>query len=288
MLVLSPITKALQLESIILPLIRLLFIVYLSPIVIVFIYIISSNIRFFVGYIKTLTARKYYRQKRFDDIKVIVENIAKDRKIRKPYLRIIDSENINAYCILPPIPLMRNIITVTTASCESFSHETMEALIAHEMGHLHARHSFIFSLLNFFSRWTFLGEGFASMLTKNSKIMETEADKFAVLWLEKNSATGSKALLEMLKIQERQRIKTSLNSQSKDSFLGLPAFKMSWTVEQLIDESENYKKKKFFKKRLFDFRLLAFFIFHGWLATYMHVPYDERIRYINDFKSEEN
>lgn len=281
-----PAMKALRIGSLNLALIRLFFIVYLSPILIIVIYIISSNIKQFVGYIKTLMSRRHYQQKQFRDIKNIVKNIAKDRKIRKPYLRVIDSENINAYCILPLIPLTRNIITVTTASCEKLSQETMEALIAHEMGHLHAKHSSIFSLLNFFSRWTFLGEGFASMLAKNSKIMETEADKFAVLWLEKNSATGRKALLELLRTQEKQRIKASMSPQNKDSFHGLPAFKMNWKVEQLINESKSYTKKKFFRKRLFDCQLLAFFIFHGWLSTYMHVSYDERIKYIDDFKSE--
>ena len=79
-----------------------------------------------------------------------------------------------------------------------------------------------------------------------------------------------------------------MNPHNRASVHGLPAFKMNWKVEQLIDESENYVKKKFLRKRLFDCRLLAFFIFHGWLSTYMHVSYDERIKYINDFKSEED
>jgi len=262
-------------------LLRAIFILYFFPVVFMTGYIVISNLKQIFEYIRFIFNLKFLRQAEFVKALEIAEKISHDSKIIKPYLRIIEADNINAYCLLPPIPGMPNIIVLTSA-CKALDKESLEALIAHEMGHLKARHSFIFSVLNFASRWTLLGEGFASLLTKSSKTMELEADEFAVSWLEQNITRGRAALLELLKILEKQRIKMSMGQLPRKGLDAFPAFTVGSNAEQLIAESVNYSKKSFLKKRLFDFKMLSFFIFHGWISTYIHVPYDARVKYIQE------
>lgn len=277
---LLPLMQQLHLEHFALSVVKATIFCYFMPIVLMAGYIILSNLWQIIEYVKLIINEPTL----FDETQKMTGRIVNDAKISNPYLRVIKSDYINAYCLLPPIPFMRTVVVFTSA-CQKLSGSQLQALIAHEMGHLKLRHSFLFSILNFVSRWTFLGEGFAVLLIKSSKAMEMEADAFAVAWLEKNTSEGKKVMIDLLRTLETQRIKLLMAQAAGKSLNAFPAFTSNCNAEKLLRELDDYSGKSFFAKRHFDFRMLSFFIFHGWLSTYIHVPYDARIKYIQELKS---
>ena len=278
---LFPLIKCFVSASVAQLLVKIGLIIYFAPIVFIAGYIFCSNIKQIFEYAAIICSSNYLKMPEFIKAQDLLSRISQNSGITRPYLRVIESDYINAYCLLPPIPGIRKIIILTLA-CRELPGKQLEALIAHEMGHLNSKHPFALSILSFLSRWTFLGENFASLLTKNPQAMEKEADRFAINWLEQSRPQGRTALLELLKTIEKQRIKMSLCQSPQKEFMAFPAFAVANNAEQLIKESVDYSEKKYFAKRRFDFKILIFFIFHGWMSTYIHVPYDTRIKHIRE------
>ena len=278
--VLLPFTNTIHCGDYTLAFIRIFFVIYFFPLIFFIVYVVVNNIQQFITFMCIRARFGFMRES--ENIRKIVASISKECQIKRPYVRLVESDLINAYCIIPPIPLMRSIVVVTSAA-QALPEEALTALIVHEMGHLNAGHSFVFAIMNFLSRWTFLGEGFGSVILKNSKEMEAEADIFALTWLENNTDIGRKALLDLFEMQEKQKIKIGLDTAMQEATYGLPAYKKIGMIEDIISEANSYRQKKWFDKRVFDLRLFTFFIFHGWFTTYLHVPYDERVTFIKNF-----
>jgi Zn-dependent protease with chaperone function len=254
---------------------RILLIMYSMPIVILVSVTVIHNLKMIVEYIKILCQKRPCS----DEMKILlstIQEISHLAKIHPPRVRIIPSNNINAFCVMPLVPGLPQIVVVTSEALK-LPHEQQYALIAHEIGHISAAHSTLYSILHFVSRWTFAGEGFPSLLCKDTMTMEFEADEFAIHCMPQKKD----ALSSLIKTCEKQRVKQLLSGLSHNEIASLSGFSIRNKADELLQDFAEYSNLSFLKKQYFHIRIFCFFYYHGWLATYTHIPYDVRLKYID-------
>ncbi len=179
----------------------------------------------------------------------IAAKISAFAKIKPPILCVINADTMEASIEIPHVPGIRPLLTLTTGTIEQLSPEQLEAILAHEIGHIKQRHVIMFSLGNFLSRWTFVGEGFLAAWMHESHHLEQAADAFAVRWLEtgRRIKDGRRHLIELINALEKQRIMNVIPQPAANTSYGAASTESDWLPFQLRSGLTIIKKNRFLK-----------------------------------------
>jgi Zn-dependent protease with chaperone function len=219
-------------------------------------------------------------------IKCLVQSICDFAGLSLPILQVVESDAVEAAIQIPQIPGVRPLLVLSSGAIKNLSRPQLEAVLAHEVGHLKWRHTLIFGMLNFLSRWTMMGEGFLAAWLRESHQLEQEADAFAVRWLERGEqkAAGRRHLIEALGILESQKIAQAMRLAGNLSN-ALAVSGGDWLSPELRLAVTEYPRKNLFGKLKTLVRLCQLFYFQGWRATYIYLPYAKRIDFISNLQT---
>ena len=196
---------------------------------------------------------------------------------------VFENVGLNAAHVkIPVIPFSRCTLVVPKEAYQQLLGDQFEALLAHEIGHLAHKHVLRLSILDFFSRWMFLGELGLSLFYRPSTTVESEADKFAVRWLERpgGSPDGRQGLVDLLKEIERRNIGATLEV-IRGSRVGISSSDLkSWLQTKVGFTSEEFQQAAFEERLAMSLRLIRFFYFDAWQAIYVYLPFNARIKQI--------
>lgn len=262
---------------------RILTLLYCLPILLWLGFMVGRNIHnIFRRFDKRRTRKEWAVGEHFK-LTQVLQRICAFAGVRPPIALPLESEAIQASVDIPPIPGSRSLLTVSNGAMKALPPEQLEALLAHEVGHIKQHHVLLFGLANFVSRWTFMGEGFLAAWMQESFDLEREADAFAVKWLEtgKRNQNGRQQLIELIRTLEKQRIMEVLHG-TRDASYGVNATESDWLPPNLRAGVTDFQKKSYFEKWRLLVQLCRIFYFQGWQATYIYSSYTERIRYISN------
>jgi len=213
-----------------------------------------------------------------------VVEISKFGEVRPPLLLIESGMRIDASVLVSPLPWGRDIIITSERAAKELPLEELEALLAHEIGHIKQKHTLAWRVLSFLSRWTLVGEGFLFVLTSDAITLETEADRFAVSWLERlREGPGRHGLIRLLDRIERQTIQSQMSV-----LLGRSVMAVSFGEDECFPSKQhnnwfNSAQGTTLQKLSGYWQAARFFYFEGWRAAYVHYPYSKRVQSILDF-----
>lgn len=213
-----------------------------------------------------------------------VENICTWAGICTPRIIFSNIGLNDAHVKIPLIPFSRCTLTIPAEACRVLSGDEFEALLAHEIGHLAHQHVLKISILNFLSRWMFLGELGLSLFYKPSTMLETEADRFSVRWLERSgkSPYGRQGLIDLLKRLETLSIEMNLNSIRSET-VGISSSDLDgWLSVTLRRELKKFRIASLEDRAAMSLRLIRLFYFEAWRSIYTYLPLDVRIKNIRD------
>ncbi len=261
--------------------------VYTLPVLFLFGALVVKNLSNLLHYFRLLRSNSGPENTgdQFNRIQEIARNISAYTGIKPPAVRIVNSEAINAYVVIPKLPLLKEILVLTEGAVTKLPSNEIAALIAHEIGHIRARHVAYFSLLDFLSAWTFLGEGYVTVLFANPFHLEEEADTFAVRYLDEERLLGRQALIQLLTLIEKEKIKAYWQASELQGLSVSRNDHMDWLPSTLRYGLSHYPGFGPTKKLSFNFRLFYFLCYNGWLAYYTHLPFDERVMKIKSMET---
>ncbi len=155
---------------------KLIFFIYLLPVLFVIVMQISINLRRFA------VTRSILRDcGSYSKIDNILKKIAMRSNIEVPGHCITEEPGISVKSLYVGIPYKKNFILINKGALDKLNEEELTGILAHEIYHV-KKHTFIFRGLNLLSDWTLMGKGFLVNVLNPIK-MEFEADDFAVCWL---------------------------------------------------------------------------------------------------------
>jgi hypothetical protein len=195
------------------------------------------------------------------------------------------SDCIDAYIDIPSLPGLRGLLVISAGALKLLSPYQLEAILAHEIGHLKCRHELTLAVLTFVSRWTFLGEGFLTAWMRESTQLEREADAFAIAWLERKDRSRLH-LLDALRLLEEQRISQAL-ANIAGSRLGVSVSSWMLPIQILEEAIKGYPCYEWPTKLKTLLRVFYLYYFYGWQATYRYLPYEQRMQYIQHYHTAE-
>ncbi len=248
-----------------------------------------------LAYKNLLIMYRYFRLRRiawksrqlseFRPIEMIMSRLEHEIRIKSPIVGIVASDALSAEVITPRLPLFRELILLSRGALKKLDVAELEALIAHEYGHLNAKHTMYFGILDFLSAWTFLGEGYVTWLLFNPFTIEDEADKFAVDYLERTRkySDGRELLNSSLVMFEQEAIKAVGEDINHYNLAAITSGGVDWLPTRLRGDFSRRLKLSFLGKIWLRVRLFFFMYYNGWLANYMHRPFSERIIKIREY-----
>lgn len=196
--------------------------------------------------------------------------------LRPPLLQVSDEDGLRCEADPSPIPWFPTVVRISAGLYDKLSTSELGALLAHEVGHVAARHTGTLSMVRFFSRWAFLGEGMLASVLGNMAHYEQEADRFAIAWLEREtSGSDREDLVNALGVMEKQRFLQSLGLGAKGS---------DYLPSGLREQVKVYPKLSPWRRVLVRFALLKRIVYNGWDLGYMHPSFDGRVNAIREMK----
>lgn len=233
---------------------RMLFLIYAIPLAAIFSVLI-------VRWIAELRRVAVWRRANpAGEIKDITKKICISLGIRLPVF-VISDEPVITGSIKTVFPI-GIVFKISKNTIEMLGKDELTAMIAHEMAHL-KKHSFMYSLLDFLSEWTFFGKGFLAIVT-NSKEAEFEADRFACNWLISNGH-DKKVLISALQ--------KSVVANAMLGYLAPSNSIMSFSDGKTAELNHDIN----FAKRM---RLCYELYFGDLVLSYVHPSIEERIKKI--------
>ena len=133
---------------------------YCLPTFVLTVAFIGRNLVGMVRCIKEVLTRNDAVGGEFSRAADAIKNISEFAMVKPPFFRMVDTEAIHARVEIPFIPGFRPALVLSTGAVKRLSAEQLEAILAHEIGHISKGHVFKFAVAAFLSRWTFVGEGF--------------------------------------------------------------------------------------------------------------------------------
>lgn len=109
-----------------------------------------------------------------------IRDICACTKTREPVVAITESPLITSS--VSTLLGAGTVLRISRGALDMLQPEELEAVLAHEIGHVR-KHSGFFTLLDVLSQWTLFGKGFLSIVV-DSREVEHECDRFAVEYLE--------------------------------------------------------------------------------------------------------
>jgi len=204
-------------------------------------------------------------------------------------LVITEDPTIEASALIAPVPFVRPAVVISRGALTQLDTAEISALLAHEVGHITARHTMTFAILAFLSRWSFLGEGFLAGLYAAGRQVELQADRHAIAWLERSeSGTNRQALINLLSKIESQEISRALSASVvpvQPPALGLAV--RDWLPADLRQQMESYGVLRLREKLLCNANLFRFIFEHGWRVLTVYPSFDERVERIRSFTRSE-
>jgi Zn-dependent protease with chaperone function len=253
-----------------------------APLVGVAVLIVWHNLSGLVSYGSRLrlTRRTALLQR---DLIATVHRISKFAHRQVPWLGIVESSAIEAWVEPAPLPGLRAVLLVSSGALGNLEPDELEALLAHEIGHIRAGHSWKLGFVEFLARWTYGGAGFLSALVAPSEEMEYEADTFAVGWLEsgQSNSSGRISLIRLLRVLERQEIDSIMLTRWSASV----PIRATDTENVLADKFRsallNYSELSIRQRLEIECRITRLFFFQPWSVIYCHLPFEIRLRLIS-------
>jgi len=231
----------------------------------------------FVGFFWQYSELKAHKS-RFSQFTV---KIAQFARVRAPALLVLNSDSVSIQALLPPLPGLKTQIVISTSAIDLLDDNQMEAIIAHEIGHLRHNHVLFFSALSFVSRWTLMGDGFFAIWMPAANELEEKADEFAVEWLDqaKGPIEGRHHLIEALRLLEAERTRIMLERQT--SSLGAVGEFVSCNSVRNREMIADRTGMRVLIHGLGTHTKMLWRVYHeGWLMQYVYPPISRRIERI--------
>ena len=184
--------------------------------------------------------------------------------------------------MVPPAPGLAPILAISTGALATLPKRQLQALLAHEIGHVRRKHVRLYMILDFISRWSFLGESFLRAYAKEGQVMELQADAFAVEFLE-SSGSNRDDLVDLLTIIEKHKLFHFFNRKADSSLGFIRSSLVDWLPPQLREDLQSYKSQSWPRKISIALRTVHFFYFEGSFKYYTYLPFDVRIKMIRQF-----
>lgn len=235
---------------------RLIIALYALPLIIIFFILLNKWFK------EVLTIKRLMSNFVPNNLRETLAEICQSSRIKIPVF-VLKNEPIimsETKWIFP----FGNCIIISNKATEFLDNKEVEALLAHEIGHI-KHHTFVFNLLDFLSQITLFGKGFLISVL-NTKEMEYRADDFSLKWISRKGYPKDilKNLLKKIVITN-STLKYFAYSRSLLGFSELnPSF----------EESE---QKLNFWSRL---KLLYALYFGDIILSYVHPSIEERINRI--------
>jgi len=214
---------------------------------------------------KTKEALSLYKNKNAVPESVVqkVNLISESRGMKMPKIVIINSPFVfsNIKWIMP----FRSILTITDKTAEFLNEQELEALLAHEIGHI-KKHAHIYTFLNFFSEWTLFGKGFLTAVL-DSRQTEYDADDFCLKWLNERGMS-KKVLIDLLN--------KTLTINSVFKYVAQSSSLLAFNEAEISHDRADYENPGL-KEKL---KLLYEFYFGDLILSYVHPTIEERVRRI--------
>jgi hypothetical protein len=214
-----------------------------------------------------------------EDLRCAVQSMSAFTNVRPPMVRVETSEAIYAYAGISPLPFLPRTIVLSQGALDVLPARCVRALLAHEIGHIKRGHTRTYTLLRLLSRLLLLGPSFLTGLIKPPDVLETEADSFAVQWLEAHGGSRED-LVDALKTIEQQKLFYLLPRGLRESIAFQGGAETDWLPANLRHAIINEPDKGYLRRLANGWRLWHYMTMHSDLATYTYLPFAERLRLI--------
>jgi len=253
---------------------------YCLPLVLLLVFLIYRNF----AQISTslLKTSGKHEGRAYDAVESRISPICRFARVRAPRIDIAKSPLVQAAVQPPSIPGLRERLMISDGALRRLSDHQLEALLAHEIGHIKHRHTVLFAVLSFLSRWTFMGEGFLGVVTSGSIPMEKKADEFAIQWLEQ-TGRSREVLVDLLRVLEQEKVLLNLPLAMQTKIGFSDSGRADWLPQSVRTGIEQYEKASLQDRCKTIFRTVWFFYFENWPSFYAYLPYSLRIQAIRDW-----
>lgn len=202
---------------------------------------------------------------------------------RCPRLLVSDQSGLDISTLVPAWPTTCPTIVLSDSLLRRFEPLEVEALVAHEVGHIVRRHALRLGLVTFLARWTLLGEGFLVSMVPDSRELELAADAWAVRWLEMQHGEGSRRVLvtalERLE-QDRDdlaaRDATLVNQGSKRPTMA----QGDWLTPEVRGLVGAFSQLSAVQQVIANLRILSYLYLRAGHLDYVHPPLSVRVEHI--------
>jgi Zn-dependent protease with chaperone function len=219
-----------------------------------------------------------------EKLKDTVSSVADFAHLSPPRVRIDPSNIIYAYVAIPPLPFLPRIMVLSEGTLTKLPWPSVQALVAHEIGHIKRGHTGIYTVLRFLSRILLLGPSFLTGLIKSPVELEAEADEFAIGWLETHGGSRQN-LIDVIRATEEQKIVGLLQNVPRQS-MGVAKWDSGdWLPADLRADLNQEAEQSFFRGMRTQWKLLQYMTMNSDLATYLYLPFSERIRRIRAWQA---
>jgi Zn-dependent protease with chaperone function len=216
-------------------------------------------------------------------LKDTVSSVAAFAHLSPPLVQIDPSNIIYAYVAISPLPFLPRIMVLSEGTLTKLSWPSVQALVAHEIGHIKRGHTGIYTVLRFLSRILLLGPSFLTGLIKSPVELEAEADEFAISWLETHGGSRQD-LIDAIRTTEEQKIIGLLQNVPRQS-MGVAKWDAGdWLSSNLRADLNQEAEQSFFRRMRTQWKLLQYMTTNSDLATYVYLPFSERIRRIRSYQ----
>jgi len=208
------------------------------------------------------------------EVRECVAAICAGLAVQRPLIAIVKSKAIEAsicrLSLLVPVPVLTVSQKVT-----GLEKGPLQALVAHEIGHLSRRHSLWHSIVTVLARWTLFGDAFLVALQDPIE-MEFYADAKAAEWLQKTyGAAGIDYIIDLLE----QLDASNCVRNSVSGMYGSGGLRIGDTDDVVFPTEENRAGNVDvgrFRRTVRNIRL-AWGMYFGTIATsYFHPTFRER------------
>jgi len=208
----------------------------------------------------------------------MARNIAEWGHVRVPRVRVTETNGIGASTMVSRLPWGRNVLTVTKDSLERLEEGELSGLLAHEIGHMKQRRSYVYELLSLISRWTFFGNGWL-LGGFDWFEAEYEADAFALAWSQRENGKeeGRIVLIGMLKRLQQQEIAEAVGCVYDAEGDKLTAAGHSWLPRKVTRALASYAQMTMWR-RMMTVLAIQYHLFLGdCILEYCHPDLSQRI-----------
>lgn len=199
-------------------------------------------------------------------LKDAVASVAAFAHLSPPMVRIDPSNIIYAYVAISPLPFLPRIMVLSEGTLTKLPWRCIQALVAHEIGHIKRGHATIYAVLRFLSRVLLLGPSFLTGLIKSPVDLETQADEFAIGWLETHGGSRQD-LIDVIRATEEQKIIGLLQNVPRQS-MGVAKWDAGdWLPADLRADLNQAAEQSFFWRMRTQWKLLQYMTMNSDLAT---------------------